>query len=91
MINICTSDIFIDIKKEDERKKFKLNHNIYARYSNKKVGNLLFNFSYCSSDIYPNEIENFKQKAYYDLSVKYFYYQINRKLKLSTNLRKITS
>jgi hypothetical protein len=51
LLLICNDDIFIQIKKEDEMKKFKMYKNFNLKYHWKKVGNLVFDFAYKSQEM----------------------------------------
>jgi hypothetical protein len=71
LLNFCNSEIYLSLKSSDEMKKFKLYQNVYAKYNNTKMGNLMFHFSYCVNDIYYKNLEKEKSMMLYKLSVKY--------------------
>lgn len=59
LIPISQDDMYIQIRSENQMIKYKLYKNMNSKYNNKKVGNVLFNFSYKKeTSTFKNTINN---------------------------------
>ena len=66
---ICNDDIYISMHSEDEIKKVNLHRNFYLKHYNKKIGNLIYEYSYMTKEVRRNisneEIESLSSNILY--------------------------
>jgi hypothetical protein len=73
MLLICNDEFFLRATREGEMQKYTMLRNTYARHYHKKLGNLLFNFSYKSDDLSPSELDYEKQKMLKNFFVRFVF------------------
>lgn len=56
LLLIGSDEIFLTLRRERELQKFNFYHNIHIKYTNKKIGNLLFNLAFMIEEIFPHQL-----------------------------------
>ena len=76
LLPMGNEEIFLTLKKDRELEKFNFYHNIYLKYINKKIGNLVFNLAYKIDEIYSNQLIEEIKKSFELLTVKNYFFFI---------------
>lgn len=68
ILSLCSDEIFLDLRKENENTKYNYYQNLNMKYSDKKVGNLHFSFIYSlveTSELYLEGRNSFVWNSYF--------------------------